>query len=35
MISISKNQLIMLLFSLLMIAAGVLMINKTPTIDGH
>lgn len=30
MISISKNQLIMLLFSLLMIAAGVLMINKTP-----
>ena len=29
-IVISKDQLIMLLFSLLMIAAGILMINKTP-----
>lgn len=30
LIMISKDQLIMLLFSLLMIAAGILMINKTP-----
>ena len=29
-IVVSKNQLIMLLFALLMIAAGILMINKTP-----